>query len=699
MIWQFPYRRLCSGQVIGIVLRMDIDINQLPDILRRRWIYPAAATALCGVLALGFAFSQTPTYRATVELIVDPAGFQNPTTTTTGAAGGAADQMATDSQLYVMQSAEVLGSVVDALNLQNDSWLAPPKSGGMLSRIFGSKTFSEEERKQEAINSLRSDISVIRADQSLVFAISAKHPVAKTAAQIANATADAYLEQTDKGRSGSARRASVSLKGQADELGGKLRKAQAEVEAYKAAHGLYSTPTKGLVADQQLEDISQQLAAARTRVEQQRTIYEQAAKLSMADIETGAIPEALQSSALVSLRTRYAQLLDAQAQLAANLGDQHPQLKAARSQVASMRSSIMAELERIRASLKNNYRRAVTDRDALQARYVDLRKATVDTSDARTRLAQLESEADALKAMYQSTLTKAEDLGGQPALDPTSARVISAAVTPGKPAGISKLLTLIAGMLFGLAAGSALAVLHEIIGRAMFAGPARNQAPASSATPDVPPPGAPTPRTMPDGPADMDIVGPAPITRVRRSGPVITTSIVAKKSEAQRAADAIRKSVEGNTAASFDIVFYPTSGVENTDRVIRDIAEQLTDAGAVVLISNGVETVAVARPLIVRHGPRVALAAPAAPEEDTLLFRPSSGTSLIRQADRGPVIRLANGAGGAAIAMLPGVIDHADATYIVVGTTTPLEEVEDLVDSLSHWKGKLIGAVIEEGAV
>lgn len=669
---------------------MDIDINQLPDILRRRWHYPAAATALCGVLALTFALSQTPTYRATAELIVDPAGFQNPASGS-GSATGSVDQMATDSQLYVMQSAEVLGAVVDALKLQNDPWLAPPKTGGLLSRLFGSRVLSEAERKQEAINALRTDISVVRADQSLVFAISAKHPAAKMAADIANATAEAYLQQTDHSRNGSAQRASVSLKAQADDLAAKLRKAQAEVEAYRAAHGLYSTPTKGLVADQQLEDITQQLAAARTRVEQQRTIYEQASKLSMADIETGAIPEALQSSALVSLRTRYAQLLDAEAQLAANLGEQHPQLKAARSQVASMRASINAELDRIRASLKNTYQRAVTDRDALQARYADLQKATGDASNARTTLAQLESEADALKTMYQNTLTKAEDLGGQPALDPTSARVISAAVPPAKPAGLSKLLTLIAGMLFGVAAGSALAVLREILARGGFpaAFGARGKGPAGGAGA-----GSPDPRP---GPGHVEIVEPPPLSKVKQRGPVVSTSAVAQ-SEVHRVAETIRKSFQTSTSASVDVLFYPTSDVRDLDSVILGVAECLTEAGSLVLVANGEEMVAVARPLIVRRGPRVALAAPAGPDEMMLLFRPTGGTSLIRQANRGPVIRLANGAGRSAIAMLPGVIDHADATFVVVGPTTPSEEIEDLVSSLAHWSGKLLGAVIDESA-
>lgn len=667
---------------------MDIDIYQLPGILRRRWIYPAAATAVCGLLALGVAFTQTPTYRASVELILDPAALQNPAGGT-DAASAAAGAMATDSQLYVMQSTEVMSAVVDALKLQNDPWLAPAKTGGLMARLLGGRTLTEDQRKQEAIGSLRDDIAVIRADQSLVFQITAKHPNAKMAADIANATADAYLDMTDSSRSGSAQRASASLKAQADDLAQKLSKAQSEVEAYKAAHGLYSTPSKGLVADQQLEDLNQQLVAARTRVEQQKTIYDQANKLSMADIEAGSIPEALQSSALISLRTRYAQLLDAEAQLAANLGQQHPQLKAARSQVASMRSSINGEIDRIRASLKNNYQRAVADRDALQARYNELARANAESSQARTRLAQLESEAQALKDMYQSTLTRAENLGGGPTVAPTSSRIISAAVPPAKPSGAPKLLIVIAGMLLGSALGSALAVMRELLDQ--FLKQRKNPRKPDGAQ-RVGGSGNDNP-----GPGDIEIVPFGPVAQVRANAPVVRTAAAPAQSETQRAADLIRKAFRESTAARVDVLFYPTNGAADTATVIREVAEYLAEAGCVAFYADGVETVAVARPLIVRRGPRVALAARTEPPEEHLLYRPVAGSSLIRQEGRGPVFHLADGSGRSAIAMLPGIIEHADATMMVVGAATPRREIEDLMDSLSAWQAKFLGAIVTSG--
>ena len=47
--------------------------------------------------------------------------------------------------------------------------------------------------------------------------------------------------------------------------------------------------------------------------------------------------------------------------------------------------------------------------------------------------------------------------------------------------------------------------------------------------------------------------------------------------------------------------------------------------------------------------------------------------------------------------MLPGIIDRADATFMVIGADTPVEEIESLMESLSQWDSKFLGAIVTEG--
>ena len=74
---------------------------------------------------------------------------------------------------------------------------------------------------------------------------------------------------------------------------------------------------------------------------QQRTKqanYNQARTLTVGTVEAGAIPEALASTALGTMRARYAELVSKTNELASALGPSHPQMQAARSQAAGMRA-------------------------------------------------------------------------------------------------------------------------------------------------------------------------------------------------------------------------------------------------------------------------------------------------------------------------------------------------------------------------
>lgn len=433
--------------------KMDIDIFQLPGILKRRRHYIVLAVLVCLALSIIYVLRLTPLYTSSTELLLDPLGLQadggNP-----GSTGAAApqDQSSIDSQIYVIQSRATMEEVVRKLDLTKDPFLAPAAKKAASSRVQLTATAT----------ALKKHITVERAGQSLVFTIKAEHPDASKAADIANSVASVYLRQIDEARSEAARRASNSFQVQASELRDRVLKAELAVEKFKADNGLVSTGEKGLVIDQQLAGINQQLIDARVTEEQQQTIYEQAKKLTMGAIEAGAIPEVLQSTSIGLLRDRYVALLDRRSQLATSLGSNHPQLQAINSQVATMQNAIEQELDRIRQSMQSSYQRAVSNTKALTERLAKLTETSFDSSAAQIKMRQLESEADAVRTLYKAFLSRAEELGQQQSLSTNNSRVITAAVATPKSSAALKLLILAAASLFGMVVGSALAVLREL---------------------------------------------------------------------------------------------------------------------------------------------------------------------------------------------------------------------------------------------
>ena len=442
---------------------MDIDAFQLPEILRRRIRYVLATTAVCLLLGMVFIVTQSSLYSATSQILLDPQKLPAVGETAADSQSPTQVQQGIDSQIYVMQSQEVLAEAVRKLGLEKDPYLLGQP--GLLSRLFGkSATAPTEAQTIAAAGALARQVTVARAEQSLVFTITVKHPDAARSAEIANTIAAVYLDKANKSRSENTLKASLSLQVQAEDLRKQLLETEDRIEKFRIENGLISTGEQGLVSDQQLQDVSQQLVTARTTLEQQETNYNQVKNLTMADIEAGAIPEALQFTSVTAMRSRYAAMLDRQVELQTQLGSLHPQLQTARSQVAGMKQQVEAELRRVQASIRNNYERAKSNVAALQSRFDTLKNANGENGDARTRLRQLESEAAAIQGVYKSFLTRAEELGRQQEMNIGNSRIISQATPPERTSRVSAPLVLVAALLFGLAAGSALAVLRELVG-------------------------------------------------------------------------------------------------------------------------------------------------------------------------------------------------------------------------------------------
>lgn len=420
-------------------------------------LYVVATVILCLIVAGVYAARLTPVYSASVELILDPRGLlADNSVALSGGASPQEDQSALDSQIYVVLSRAVLDRVVKDLDLTNDTYLLAPAVKAKL---------DPNDAVAATSGALKEHLSVSRAGQTLVLVITAKHTEARRSADIANAVASTYLRQIDESRAEATSRASNAFQVQASELRDRVLKAETAVEKFKSENGLAQAGSAGLVIDQQVAGLNQQLIAARGVEEQQLTIYEQAERLTLDAIRSGGIPEVLQSQAIGLLRDRYVQLRDRQTQLESSLGSNHPQLRAIRSQVTNLQEALEQELARLRQSMESSYQRAAANTVALQERLESLTRSSFDSGAAQIRLRQLESEAEAVRALYKAFLNRAEELGQQQTLKTNNSRIITSAMPGGGMSKLVKLVILAAGGLFGLILGACLAVLRELLAR------------------------------------------------------------------------------------------------------------------------------------------------------------------------------------------------------------------------------------------
>lgn len=440
-----------------------VEVSDIPAILRRRLRWIILVPVLLTGLAVLFAMTRAPAYTASAELLVEPPSLQILGREFSGREGASPlEGFDVDSQAFVLMSTPVLDRVVTSLELEND----PAFSGKGLRQTLLPFLFSAPDpagRRMAVIEALRKRLQVQRIEKTFIFQIAATHPNPDRAADIANATAAAYLEEAAKARSEGFQRTSQSLKTQADQLQAQVQQAEAAVEKYRAENGLISTSQGGLVVNQQLQDLNTQLTQARVDLEKAKNTFELIRRLSPSDIEAGAIPVDVANTVLSSLRLQYANLAEQEARASTTLGANHPQMREIAAQIQNTRRQISDELSRVQRNIRSDFERAQANLAGLETRIDQLKSANSTQSQAQIELRQLEAEADTQRGVYQLFLKRAQELAEQQNVTATNSRILSAAQPPLSANGPSSVIIIAAAAIFGLAAAAGGAVAAEIV--------------------------------------------------------------------------------------------------------------------------------------------------------------------------------------------------------------------------------------------
>jgi succinoglycan biosynthesis transport protein ExoP len=174
----------------------------------------------------------------------------------------------------------------------------------------------------------------------------------------------------------------------------------------------------------------------------------------------------VQSSTVGLLREQYAAVAQREANLAAQLGPQHPYVTEAHAQVRNAQRLVSEEVARVADATHSEYERALANEEALTNNLHALKQRAIATGLAFVKLRELEREVDASRAVYESFLTRARETREQERLDTVNVRVLSDAQAPlDRNWPPRRLLLLLAALGAGLLAGVGLAYAAEQLDR------------------------------------------------------------------------------------------------------------------------------------------------------------------------------------------------------------------------------------------
>jgi len=433
---------------------LRLEANAL---FRRNWRLILATTLATLLFGLLFALLTPAKYKSSAQLLVDPRGLQILKNDITRAPENADGNLVdVENQRYILLSRSILGAVVDREKLAENPAFAG--GAGLMSRLLGRAPVDARTR---AIQTLSDMVEVVRGERAYVLDVVVTSKDPDLSAKLANIIARTFLDAQVEARSDAAKRASEDLSKRAEDLRRQVQKAERDVEKFRAEHGLVQTALGRPLGEQQISDLSTQIGAVRGRIADAQARVEAVEKFRRSGQNVEALSEALNAPTVVALRSQYAQAAQQAASLATQLGPRHPALMQAQEQVRDTRRLISAELDRIAEAAKVDLARAKASEASLLKQSGVARTANDADGSALLQLRDLERAAEASRAVYQSFLARAKELGESQGIDTANARVISPAVPALKPSGAPVALVLAGSLLFGLVLGSGLAYARE----------------------------------------------------------------------------------------------------------------------------------------------------------------------------------------------------------------------------------------------
>ena len=458
---------------------VDIDLAVLASAVWRKKIRIGLLAASCAVVALLASSAISPKYQSETRLLIE----SGESVFTQPASGGQPSADPNDSvlnpeavasQVEILKSTDLLRKIATDLNLANLEEFDEAANMGALSRIMVTVGLLDNPLDVapdlRVLKAMKEKLEVFPVENSRVVVVKFASKDPKLAEAIPNALAAAYLALQRDNKQAVNSGAAEFLQPEINALRERVKTAEARVADFKASADILDGQNQSTLATQQLGELSSELS----RVRANRGSAEATSAAMRASLAAGASLDTLpsvQSSGLIDrLREKRVNIATNIADLSVSLLDNHPKLKALRSQLTDLDGQIRNEAKKVLVSLDTL---ADTARKREQQLVIDLNQLKSEAARAGgqgVELRALEREANAQSQLLESYLTRFREASARTDNNyvPADARIIAKAPFPSESFFPKKLPITIAAFFAGLMAGVMGALLSELFsGRAM----------------------------------------------------------------------------------------------------------------------------------------------------------------------------------------------------------------------------------------
>jgi chain length determinant protein EpsF len=305
---------------------------------------------------------------------------------------------------------------------------------------------------------MKHHLKVMPTHESNVISITYTARDPQTAAAVANAFAQAYIDTNLELKVGSASQYSQWFGNRTQSFRDKLEAAQQKLSAYQQSHGIVVADEKLDVETARLSELSTQLV----EVQGQRAVTRgRQGQAGSADI----LPEVVNNGLIQNLKGRLADLEAQRRQLALRLRETHPEYIDMATRVASLRSEIARETGRIASSLGSADRMNASREGEIGSALEAQKQKVLALRAKRDSVAVLQRDVESAQRDYDMVTQRLAQTSLESQMPQTNVAMLTLATEPSGASSPKVLLNTALSMVFGALLGIGLALLLEHLNR------------------------------------------------------------------------------------------------------------------------------------------------------------------------------------------------------------------------------------------
>jgi succinoglycan biosynthesis transport protein ExoP len=335
-----------------------LSMIQIRDFLGRQWRLIALVTGLAIILGAIYVAISPSRYTAQADMIIDTKRVTW-NQTEISSENRTVEDAAVESEIETTKSEKVANVVIARLHLTDDPEFVGA-GRGLRRRIFSlfhltsAAQPSNDEVLRGVLATLKDNLNVVRLGRSYIEQITYTSLDSNKAATIANAFADAYIEDQLQAKFEATHRASDWLQQRIGELRQQASDAYKAVQDFKSENSIIIGVDGKLASEVELDQLGIALAKARADTSQARAkldritrVLEQRSENEAFNIPDPVVTDALSNPVITRLRQQFLDDQSKESEWSARYGADHQAARNLRAEMANVQHAIWDEISRI----------------------------------------------------------------------------------------------------------------------------------------------------------------------------------------------------------------------------------------------------------------------------------------------------------------------------------------------------------------